>query len=232
MSESGTTNFLNDMVVLSDSVSLYCGDCRDILPTLGKNDWCILSDPPYGIRYVHGEGGGCLARSTVFAGVAVEGDSMAFDPKPWLAFGKVILWGGNHYASRLPDSPSWLIWDKRDGMGSNDQADCEIAWTNLGGPARLYRHMWNGMIKASERGEARVHPTQKPIAVMVWCVNMLPEGATVLDPYMGSGTTGIACIRTGRKFIGIECDPRYFQIAKDRMENELRQGLLDFGGTE
>lgn len=202
---------------IAEGVTLYLGDCREILPTLGRVD-AVVTDPPYGIGYVHGDGGGKLARSTVFNRVAVIGDDQPFDPAPWLAFPRVVLFGANHFADRLPPSSSWLVWDKRDGVCSNDQADCEMAWTNAGGPARLTRHLWNGMLKASEKGESRVHPTQKPIAVMEWALRQVAQpGSTVLDPYMGSGTTGVAAIRLGHPFIGIEMHEPYFDIACRRV---------------
>jgi len=204
--------------------TLYLGDCREILPTLPKVD-AVVTDPPYGIGYVHRGGGGCLARSTQFGGVAVVGDELPFDPAPWLGFPEVILWGANHYASRLPDATCWLTWDKRDGVCANDQADCEHAWTNLAGPARLKRHLWNGMLKQSERGAARVHPTQKPVAVMQWAIEQT-DARSILDPFMGSGTTGVAAIKLGRKFIGIEIEPKYFDIACRRIEEAWKQPRL------
>lgn len=187
--------------------------------------WAVVADPPYGIGFVHRGKGGRLARSTQFGGVAIAGDERPFDPAPWLAFPEAVLWGANHYASRLPDASCWLTWDKRDGVCSNDQADCEHAWTNLGGPARVIRHLWNGMLKASERGEVRVHPTQKPVAVMEWVLGFV-KAHTILDPFMGSGTTGVACARLGRKFIGIEIDQGYFDIACRRIEEAYRQPRL------
>lgn len=229
------------------TATLYCGDCLEVVDALLRNSlnsttasletdetdpdprkWCIVSDPPYGIGYVHGADSGNLAGPTKFQGVAVSGDEKPFDPSPWLEFPTVALWGANHYASRLPDSACWLVWDKRDQLFRNDQADCELAWTNLKSPARLIRHLWSGMLKDSERGQPRLHPTQKPVAVMAWCMEMAkaPAGATVLDPYMGSGTTGIACLNTGRNFIGIEKDPGYFDVALKRIEREASQALL------
>jgi site-specific DNA-methyltransferase (adenine-specific)/modification methylase len=205
--------------VIGDA-TLYLGDCLEILPMLPKVD-AVIADPPYGIGYSHGVGGGKLARSTQFDHHPIVGDDAPFDPSPWLSFASVILWGANHFARRLPDSPAWLIWDKRDGVCSNDQADCEMAWTNLGKPARLMRHLWNGMLKDSERGTIRVHPTQKPEALMRWCVAMTT--GIVLDPFMGSGTTGVACMNLGRKFIGIEIEPKYFDIACERITNAQRQ---------
>lgn len=212
---------------VSESVTLFLGDCLEIAPGLDGVD-AVIADPPYGIGYVHGADSGNLAGPTKYQDVAVAGDNEPFDPSPWLEFPIVVLWGANHYASRLPDSACWLVWDKRDQLFSNDQADCEMAWTNLQSPARVKRHLWSGMLKDSERGESRVHPTQKPVAVMQWCLEMakVPEGATVLDPYCGSGTTGLACLRTGRKFIGIEKDPAHFATAMERIKREEAQGRL------
>ena len=201
---------------------LLCGDYRDILPMLEAD--AVVTDPPYGIGYAHGGGGGKLARSTAFAHEAIVGDDQPFDPSDFLRFPTVVLWGANHFAERLPSSAGWLIWDKRDGVCSNDQADCEIAWTNKPSPARLMRHLWNGMLKASERGESRFHPTQKPVAVMEWCLKQATQvGDLVLDPFMGSGTTGVACAKLGRKFIGIEIEPKYFEIACRRIEAAYKQ---------
>jgi site-specific DNA-methyltransferase (adenine-specific)/modification methylase len=205
--------------------TLYLGDCLDILPTLGKVD-AVVTDPPYGIGYIHGGGNGTLARGTKFSGVAINGDDVPFDPSPWLSFSHVVLWGGNHFASRLPDASCWLTWDKREGVGSNDQADCEHAWTSLKGPARLKRLLWSGMLKATERGVSRVHPTQKPIALMRWCLSFLPDAEAILDPFMGSGTTGVACVQLQRRFIGIEIDEGYFDIACKRIEEAYKQPSL------
>src|SRR5690606_34818674 len=108
-------------------------------------------------------------------------------------FPRVVLFGANHFASRLPPTPTWLVWDKRRGTGSDSQADCEIAWSNLGGPARLFSHLWRGAIRDSERGVKRVHPTQKPVALMRWCLEQARPSGIVLDPFLGSGSTLVAC---------------------------------------
>jgi len=212
---------------VSAGVMLILGDCRYLADKREGVD-AVITDPPYGIGYVHGAYDGNAAGPDRFQGVAVAGDDEPFDPSPWLEYPIVVLWGANHYASRLPDSPCWLVWDKRDQLFSNDQADAELAWTNLQAPARVKRHLWSGMLKDSERDETRLHPTQKPVVVMQWCMDMakVPAGATVLDPYMGSGTTGIACLRTGRKFIGIEKDPAHFATALERIQREEAQGRL------
>jgi site-specific DNA-methyltransferase (adenine-specific)/modification methylase len=216
---------MNRIEHIAEGVTLYLGDCREILPTLGKpQDFALVSDPPYGIGFVHSGKGGKLARSTQFGGVAIEGDDEPFDPSPFLGFPRVALFGANHFADKLPPSAHWLVWDKRDGVCSNDQADCEMAWTNLSAPARLTRHLWNGMLKASERGEIRVHPTQKPVAVMEWVIRLVaPTSATILDPFMGSGTTGVAAVRMGRKFAGIELNQDYFDIACKRIADATKQ---------
>ena len=204
------------------NATLYLGDCLEILPTLEKVD-AVITDPPYGIGYSHGVGGGKLARSTKFDSHPIIGDNKPFDPSPWLGFQKVVLFGANHFANRLPDSPFWLIWDKRDGVCSNDQADVEMAWVKGKGQARIIRHLWNGMLKASERGDERVHPTQKPVAVMEWSIKTVGADGTILDPFMGSGTTGVACMNLGRKFIGIEIEPKYFEIACERIAQAQKQ---------
>jgi len=160
-----------------------------------------------------------------FNGVAISGDEEPFDPKPFLEIAPVtVLFGANHYADKLPPASKWLVWDKRKGFTRNDFADCELAWTNKGGVARLINHYWNGMMRDSERGIPRVHPTQKPIAVMEWVLREVTEdGQVILDPFMGSGTTGVAAVKLGRKFIGIEIEPKYFDIACRRISDALKQ---------
>lgn len=202
------------------TATIYLGDCREIVPSLEKAD-LVLTDPPYGMNFIHGIGGGCLARSTRFAGVSVLGDNKPFQPGFLLDFPEVILWGANHYAERLPSKAGWLIWDKRVQTCSNDQSDCELAWTNFLGTARTFYHLWNGMLKDSERGIQRKHPTQKPEALMTWCILLSSDPVTILDPFMGSGTTLRAAKDLGRKTIGIEIEEQYCEIAAKRLEQEV-----------
>lgn len=163
---------------------------------------------------------------------AMHGDDEPYDPTPWLGYPTVILWGAIHYANRLPNSTSWLVWDKREGVESDDNADCETAWSNIGGPARIHRQLWKGICRRGEENIAtagdKLHPFQKPVALMSWCIALakLKPGATVLDPYMGSGTTGLACLRAGINFVGIERDPKYYATAVSRLEREANQGVL------
>ena len=156
------------------------------------------------------------------------GDDHPFDPAPFLAIGTIhVLWGANHYAQRLPKG-RWIIWDKRIGTVQNDQSDCEIAWCDSMTTDRMIWHMWNGFSRASEHNVPRVHPTQKPIIVMERCIQLarIHVTAFILDPLMGSGTTGVACANLGRRFVGIEIEPKYFDIACRRIEQAYQQPKL------
>ena len=215
----------------AEGVTLYLGDWREHRGMLSGVD-AVVTDPPYG----HGWSG---VNSTSKGGrnwtrrraEKIIGHDEDFDPAPVLEMDvPTVLWGANHYASRLPDSPAWLTWDKREGTAENNLSDCELAWCNVGGSARLFRHMWNGLCRASEVGE-HLHPTQKPVVLMAWCMDKakIPEGATVLDPYAGSGSTVIACLRTGRNCIAVEKDPTHFATMVERVKRELAQGVLPLG---
>lgn len=197
-------------------VTLYHGDCREILPTL-PDVALLLTDPPYGISYSPSGGGRGAFGKPVFKKFTgkdvVFGDDSAFDPAHLLGIAPLaILWGANHYASRLPEETAWLVWDKREAESTLTFSDCEMAWTNLGGPARIFRHMWNGVAKASEVGESRYHPTQKPLALMRWCLQRAGNPQTVVDPYAGSGTTLIAAKDAGVQSIGIEIHEPYCEL--------------------
>ena len=205
-----------------DNITLYHGDCLEILPTLetGSVD-AVVTDPPYGISY---DSSHSKYKNGIDRGVAAW-DKKPFDPSPILSLGlPTIMWGGNCFASRLPDHPGWLSWRKTVRNGAKiRQADMELAWTNCVRRSRTFEHLWIGAYRASESGIRNVHPTQKPIAVMEWCLSFTLDGCTILDPYTGSGTTGVACIRTGRSFIGIEIDERYCEIAAKRLETALAE---------
>lgn len=199
---------------IAEGVDLYLGDCRDILPTLGKVD-ALISDPPYGIAHVKGSGGkGKHNRRNI---APIVGDAGPFDPAPLLNFPDVILWGASHYAQRLPHG-RWYVWDKLGAMESYDSfSDIEIAWHNKRGAERIFRHMWKGICQASEKDAKREHPTQKPIALMEWCIQQVP-GTIICDPYMGTGTTGVAAVRLQKRFVGIEIEPKYFDVACRRIK--------------
>ena len=222
-----------DKVVIGDA-TLYHGDCLEILPTLPKVD-AVITDPPYGgglevdfadrFKAQSGNWWRNTDRSTQIRHSKIIGDDTPFDPAPLLALDCTkVFWGGNWYASRLPDSGGWWMWDKRRGVEDADwpMSECEMAWTNIGKGARIFRHRWFGLLRDSEKGEHH-HPTQKPVALMVWCITKAKMPDLVLDPYMGSGPVGVACAQLGRKFIGIEIERKYFDIACERIDNAYRQ---------
>ena len=207
------------------SSQIIQGDCLEVLRTLpaGSVD-AVITDPPYGMAWD--------TDSTRFTGEQhqrgdgrddwgkVESDDKPFDPAPWLQFPKVVLFGMNHYAARLPVGTT-LVWIKRDDhLFGSFLSDAELAWMKGGYGVYCFRKQFPPPSRQSESGVGRcVHPCQKPISLMRWVMDRagIPEGATVLDPYMGSGTTGVACALTGRNFIGIEIDPRYCEIARRRI---------------
>jgi site-specific DNA-methyltransferase (adenine-specific) len=191
--------------------TIICFDCTTkgaidyIKEFAPKDKMNINTDPPYGIDIVGSDGR--IGYGAKFGDV--EGDRVPFDPGFILELSNnIVLWGANHYSDRLPKSPSWLVWDKREGDRHNDQADCELAWCSPKGVVRIFHHLWMGFARASERGSERIHPTQKPLALIAWSITEKTEdGAIVYDPYCGSGTTIIACEQTGRVGIGIEKVP-------------------------
>lgn len=218
--------------VIGDCV-LYQGDCREILPVL-TGVGMVASDPPYGISYRSTHNSSRRGKFAKWVRTenmpGIIGDDKPLDPAQILALGvPTVLWGGNYCADRLPASRCWIVWDKRDGIGPNNQADCELAWTNLDKPSRIHRQMWSGLLRAGAENvsrQSKVHPHQKPVALMEKCIAQTVRGP-VLDPYMGSGTTGVACINLGRRFIGIEIDETYFDIACRRIEEAVAQPRLD-----
>lgn len=193
--------------------TLYLGDCREILPTLGKVD-ALVTDPPYGIGMDGGKVGRAEYEKLSWDKATDEdGIALARGLARWC-----VIFGGNYYS--LPPSGHWLIWDKQNDPTTF--ADFEMAWTNLGKSSRMVRHLWSGPYMKVK--ETRYHPTQKPQAVMRWCIEQIqPLPASVLDPYMGSGTTGVAAVSAGCKFIGIEAETKFFDVACRRIEDASRR---------
>lgn len=190
--------------------TLYLGDCREILPTLTPCD-LILTDPPYGI--------GIAANPVRQAHERMEWDAEA--PAAWL-FGlmqekakNLIVWVGNYFP--LPPSQTFLVWDKMQPENFS-LAMCEQAWCSFKKPAKMHR--------LSVTSYEKEHPTQKPVRLMEWCIDHAPEAETICDPYMGSGTTGVAAANMGKRFIGIEREPKYFDIACKRIEDAQRQASM------
>ena len=197
--------------------TLYLGDCRDIMPALGKYD-AVVTDPPYGIG-IDGQRGQALGKKSdrknyIFKGWDSERPEGALRYLASMNCQKII-WGGNYFADLFPAGKKWLSWDKGQRLS---QSDCELAYTNLVGALRVFT-----LNRASIMVDGAVHPTQKPIALMEWCLGFLPDAETILDPFMGSGTTGVACVKLGRKFTGIELDPDYFEISCERIRKAYEQ---------
>jgi len=208
---------MNTKIETIGDATLYLGDCMDILPTLPKLD-AVITDPPYGIkRFEKG--------SLRFDKTGEYKNGIAWDKAPEKAFFDLLLskgensiiWGANNF--ELPTSEYFLVWDKQQTV--SNFASAELAYTNIKIPAKVFRfsiHQHNQIEKD--------HPTQKPVDLMAWCMDFVPKALTILDPFMGSGTTGVAAIQMGRKFIGIEREPKYFDIACKRIEQAVAQPRL------
>lgn len=214
--------------------TIYHGDCRDLLPSVVPGDvGLLLTDPPYGIALdtdntKYGESG---IRARQIAHKPIAGDDAPFDPSHLLAFPRVVLFGANYYRSHLPaEVGGWLLWDKvcrNDAKRYEGWSDGELAWSNVFRGVKVFRHAWNGFGRASENS-FHVHPAQKPVALMRWIIERWTKpNDLVLDPYMGSGPVARACVDTGRRYIGVELDEGYCEVAAKR----LAQGALDFGGV-
>jgi len=190
---------------------------------LGEFDF-ILSDPPYGISY---DSSHKKYKNGIDRGEALW-DTEPFNPQHLLAFNvPILLWGGNCFASKLPDSPGWLCWVKTANNGAKiRQADMELAWTNFIKRPVVFRHVWIGAYRESESGIKNVHPTKKPQAVIQWCLSLNKKATYTVDPYFGSGTLGVVCERVGMRWAGIEISEEYCKIAKSRIEKELSQKKL------
>lgn len=215
-----------------DQVTIYNCDWRELAEVVEPD--LVLADPPYGINAVskHGViGGASGVRVRVTGGRAVRlpakreyravhNDHASDEAKVAVEMlrltPKQIWWGANHYGEAFGDASCWLVWDKEN---SGDFADCELAWTNLPGAVRMFRHQWNGMLRASERG-SRWHPNQKPVALMDWCLvrAKLEPNSLVFDPFMGGGPVAVAAKAQGHRYIGCEVIEEYCEIAAERCQ--------------
>lgn len=207
-------------VTIGDA-ELWLGDCAEILPIVGKVD-AVITDPPYGIGASAGTGkyGRLKVEKTGDYGWDNEIPSDDLLRTVLAAGERAVIFGGNYFP--LPTSRNFLVWDKGAGFKGRDFAECEMAWCSWDGNARVLTHdpLARGDYKNKE------HPTQKPVAVMQWAIMHAGTAPIIVDPFMGSGTTGVAAIQLGRKFIGIERDERYFEIAVRRIERAVAQGQL------
>lgn len=206
--------------VLAEGVELWLGDCREILPELksiGRFVDAVVTDPPYGIGW----------KPRVNHQDQKWVDEIDFDIRDFLIGRKHIIWGGQYFADKLPVHEGWLTWCKRP-LSSDFSADnrtyatTELAWRDFGKP-KFMSLVWDGGKREGvPENRTFCHPSQKPIEVMEWCIRMLPADCNIiLDPFMGSGTTGVACVKQGKRFMGIELDPTYFETARKRIGEAL-----------
>ena len=207
---------MNRVETIGDCV-LHLGHCLEILPTLGKFD-LLLTDPPYGIGFGAKHTKWSANRDTHLG----DWDAEAPDIAPILEMAEhSIVWGGERFS--LPVRRRWLTWVKPDAAPTF--ASTEYAWTSQDAPARHFVYAV-GAVNRERVG----HPTQKPVALMRWCLGFVPNAQTILDPFMGSGTTGVACVELGRTFIGIELDEKYFDIACRRIEQAVKKQACKLPG--
>lgn len=201
-------------------VTIYHGDCREILPQLDVKVDLVLTDPPYGMNRAN-SGHKVISRLG-----GVIGDDKPFDPKHLLNIGSNhILWGANHYSSRLPDSRCWLMWLKHDHslFGKRSGSPFELAWTDFDMSCKAFRFIWDGSIMQGKHNmKPHEHPTEKPWELMVWCLSF-GDWQIILDPYMGIGATQIAAKKLNRYSVGIEIDEKYCEIAAKRCS----QGVME-----
>jgi len=199
--------------------TLYLGDCLEILPTLPKVD-AVITDPPYGINAARDRN----SQKDGWIDYPCSGWDKERPPREVFdamrsCSSQQIIWGGNYFTDYLPPTMQWLVWDKCQREFS--LADGEFAWSSQRKAARIFTYSRGAALQ-----DGKEHATQKPVALMKWCIDRLDDPATVLDPFMGSGTTGVACAQLGRKFIGVEIEPKYFDIACERIDNAYRQARL------
>ena len=203
-------------MIKGKNYTLYCDDCLQVLPALqdGSID-AVITDPPYGIgvtKMTLGSGKRKIYRGSnwdILPSQIVINEMLRISRMQ-------IIWGGNYLAHMLPPSRCWIVWDK--GTGGNSFADCELAWSSMDSVVKIYKYFWSGV--HARDTPIRLHPTQKPVRLFEWLIEQYTnEGDLIIDPYMGSGTTGVAAMKTGRQFIGIERDEKFFNIAKTRIKN-------------
>lgn len=215
-------------------ITIYCGDCRDVLSLLGDCD-LLLTDPPYGLnvpvdnaRFSGGSQYRERGHKFLQYRIPVSGDAEPFDPSHLFQFRRLVIFGANNFADKLPPSNGWIVWDKRAGLEDVDWplGAGELAWTNVTGAVRIFRNRWMGLVRDSERNIFD-HPTQKPVVLMRWILKQWTKvGDLVIDPYCGSGPVLQAAKELGRRAIGIEIEEKYCEIAAKRLSQEVFQWEL------
>ena len=196
-------------------ITIYHGDCREILPTLGKFD-LLLTDPPYGIGrdgQVLTTGGNGGRKAYEFLGWDSDIPAKSVFAAMFEASSEQCIWGANYFVEHLPPSMGWLVWDK--GQRIN-QSDGELAYTSRNSALRIFE-----LNRVALMTDGAQHVTQKPIALMKWCLSLFPDAKTVLDPFLGSGTTLVAAKAMGLTGVGIELHEPYCEIAAKRLSQEV-----------
>ena len=227
----------NSKYYKKDGVKLILGDSLEAMKSMPDNSFDIaIVDPPYGI----GASSKNFIRQGKQTGKSMAVSGTKYTAKDWdsavpneVYFNELkrvsknqIVWGGNYFASSLPNSSCWLVWDKV--TGDNLYADCELAWTSFNKAVRKFEWMWKGMFQQNMANkEERIHPTQKPVALYEWLLkNYTNDGDTILDTHLGSGSIAIACHRMKRQLVGYEIDEEYFNAACKRFDEQTRQQTL------
>lgn len=194
------------------TVRLYCADCLAVLPGLDREGVSVVTDPPYGIEAAKKKAHSSIRDNNGWSAESWDNERNVEAVRTIAAFSKrLAIWGGNYFADLLPASSGWLAWIKPEAGTGFSLADVELCYTSEDFAARTLH---------APRRDGHQHPTQKPVVVMQWTLGFIP-GNTILDPMMGSGTTGVACVRTGRRFIGIERERKYFDSARDRIKDAM-----------
>ena len=209
-------------------VKLYLGDCLEVMKSMpDKSVDAVITDPPYGINMDGGTDGFGVSKGRLYS---PRWDNKSPDAnlfQTMIGKGKSsFIFGGNYFTDKLPVSTHWLVWDKKGAIQfKNPFSDCELIWTNKSKKVtKKYTVIQQGFIAEEKE---RFHPTQKPVKLIRQIIEDYTQpGDTILDPFMGSGTTGVACVQTGRNFIGIEIDPTYFAIAERRIAEAQKQPRL------
>ena len=201
---------------------VYNEDCIEVMKRYPDNYFDLaIVDPPYGIGEDglknHSRGKATKATKYTPKNWDKEPPQQEYFEELFRVSKNQIIFGANHFIERInKNSSCWIVWNK---LNTGDFADCELAWTSFNTAVRKFDFMWNGMLQGDMKNkENRIHPTQKPVELMVFCIEQLKMPETILDPFMGSGTTGVAAKNLNRNFIGIEKDEGYFKIAKERIE--------------
>lgn len=206
------------------SCVLILGDCYKVMgEALDNLPKFLLTDPPYGINF-HADGVSTKKNIATKTSAKIIGDSQPFDPTPFVSFQDCLLWGANNFCQKLPAGGQWYFWDKVIQNGLKVRiSEAEYCWHKRGTKPRGFRHLWSGNYRGSENG-TKYHPSQKPVALMKWCLQLMGNPKAVFDPFAGSCPVGVACKRLGIGYVGVEVDPVHYQTAKERLIKSHKRG--------